>query len=943
LVLNEYVDKNGHEFEHFENDTPAGKWIEGLTDEPFFERAGEPKFKWSRKSKKTPLFFLYGAGVPPYIFKAIRALPENAMSLLVIEPSVALLAYTLHLTHVYQAMPGGAFLNFVTVPETTEKIDSMPEEERSLAVTRLQNDLRQEAFISGITTVGIFTATQAEASAHPGEEDACGDIFKKIAREMTEWAVVRLQMLGNSAEDTMLGLRQMALMAPWMLYGSRPGSLVGPFSGRPFVVVSAGPSLEKNFELLRDIGGRGVILAADAVLKRMIKSGILPHIVCALERGNDTYETLFAEAMDEYPDECSKILLVVCAVCTPKVFGRWPGPKIIVGKSEVPVDKWFINGILEGATQPIGSSVAHMNYAIAAMMGASAIALIGQDLALGKDGRTHAAGLFNEEWEAALRNDARRSGGYMVPGALGGVVETTDVWLSFLRLLEQYIVQFKTPTCDCTEGGALIAGASVIPFAGFISEHVEPLEPFGQTPAEAVAASTRDIDKAELFERCDIRFNMALNGLNILEHVIDELEREVKLAVSAGFEPKRRVFHARRAGRLIDQINAGHGMFAFVAQSYVYLASMELALTRGLETVDEVERWEKVHREIIAAHRSVLAFTRRWASYGRDILYYYSTRELPVSPLSDAGARRLLEDLREIEKNPGGGGEPDVRFEIDSLLSRCDPVRLRWPGYDLWSLARFLMDEGRFEEAAVFMGAAERDFGGKEMPSGDMVRFFKDYAKTLSMNDLCYSPPYHAAETMLANAIRLAGGADGETRDIMNAILEGEVASYERMSGVAGGAFSGSSKWFRARALGERALIEGDLAKAVPLVWRAIKEHWRAEPAWAASHLGWLADTLQKCLTALDFKIAAAAESVMSELAVNSEVLSNIRIQFKPDFAGKLREFGADPDLTLLVSGDAGETPGESDCDSDGVNIEEGMDSVNDEVSGDFVRSDLGS
>ncbi|MDR1509555.1 MAG: DUF115 domain-containing protein, partial [Synergistaceae bacterium] len=488
-VLKEYVDKNGHDFEHFENTTPAGKWIEGLTDEPFFERGGEPKFKWSRKSKKNPLFFLYGAGVPPFLFKAIRALPDNAMSLVVIEPSVALLAYVLHMTHVYQAMPPSAFLNFVAAPETTEKIESLPEEERPLAVTRLQNDLRQEAFIAGITTVGIFTATQAEASVHPGEEETCGGVFKKIAHEMTEWIIIRLQMLGNSAEDTMLGLRQMALMAPWMLYGSRTEPLIGPFRGRPFVVVSAGPSLEKNFELLREIGGKGVIMAADAVLKRMIKSGILPHIVCALERGGDTYETLFAEAMDEYPDECSRILLVVCAVCTPKVFGRWPGPKIIVGKSEVPVDKWFINGILEGVTQPIGSSVAHMNYAIAAMMEASEIALIGQDLALGEGGRTHAAGLFNAEWEAALKNDARRSGGYMVPGALGGVVETTDVWLSFLRVLEQYIVHLKTPTYDCTEGGALIAGTSVTPFAGFISEHVAPLEPFGKTPAETVAAS----------------------------------------------------------------------------------------------------------------------------------------------------------------------------------------------------------------------------------------------------------------------------------------------------------------------------------------------------------------------------------------------------------------------------------------------------------------------
>jgi hypothetical protein len=919
-VLKEYADKNGHEFEHCENATPAGKWIEGLTDEPFFERAGEPKFKWSRKSKKTPLFFLYGTGVPPYLFKAIRALPDSVMSLLVVEPSVALLAYTLHMTHVYQAMPRGAFLNFVTVPETAEKIEAMPEDERTLAIARLRNALQQEAFTSGITTIGIFTAIQAEASAHPGEEDACGDVFKKIAHDMTEWAVVRLQLLGNSAEDTMLGLRQMALLAPWILYGSRPEPITGPFKGRPFVVVSAGPSLEKNFELLRNVGDKGVIMAADAVLRRMITSGIMPHIVCVLERGSETYETLFAEVLDEYSDECSKILLVACAVCTPKIFGRWPGPKIIVGKRDVPVDKWFINGILEGVTQPVGSSVAHMNYALAAIMGASAIALIGQDLALGEDGRTHASGVFNAEWEASLKEDARRTGGYTVPGALGGVVETTEVWLGFLRVLEQFIAGFKIPAYDCTEGGALIAGTSVVPFADFIAEHVEPFEPFEKNPAEVMSDSPGAADKAEMFESCEIRFNNAFNELMFLEYIIDELEREVELAVSAGLEPKRRISHASKAGKLIDNITSGHEMFAFVAQSYVYLASMELALTRGLETVDEVERWEKIHREIIASHRSVLAFIRRWASYGRDTLSYYSTREIPVSPLSGDDAAELMEELRALEKRPVGEREGrETKFEIDSLLSRCDPVRLRWPGYDLWPLARFLMDEGRFEEAALFMRAASSDFEDMEMPMGEMVRFFKDYAYALSTNDLCYAPPYHEAENMLANAISLAGGADDEMKNLMNAILENEVAMYERLSGLTRGAPPGRSKWFRARALGERALIEGDISKAILLVWRAIKEHWRGEPAWAASHLHWLADTLLKCLKARDFKIAAAAESVMSELAGNDDVLSNLKIHFEAGFADILRKFGVNPEIDLLTYSSGGGVSEEDDGKNEGL------------------------
>jgi hypothetical protein len=126
-MLYDYVKEHGHGFEHYENETPAGKWIDGLTAEPFFERAGEPRFNWSKKKredKNKPVFILYGVGTPPYLFKAIRALPDAALAFIVVEPNLPLLAFTLHLTHVYLAVPKGCRLVFLTggtsVGETEE-------------------------------------------------------------------------------------------------------------------------------------------------------------------------------------------------------------------------------------------------------------------------------------------------------------------------------------------------------------------------------------------------------------------------------------------------------------------------------------------------------------------------------------------------------------------------------------------------------------------------------------------------------------------------------------------------------------------------------------------------------------------------------------------------------------------------------------------------------
>ena len=119
-VLDAYVEENGHDFEHWENSTANGAWIEGLSPKPFFQSAEEYEFPWNnKKNQSDPTFFLFGVGTPPFLFKAIRSLPKKALSLIVFEPNISLLAYTLHLTHVYTALGDGTILSFFVLPEET--------------------------------------------------------------------------------------------------------------------------------------------------------------------------------------------------------------------------------------------------------------------------------------------------------------------------------------------------------------------------------------------------------------------------------------------------------------------------------------------------------------------------------------------------------------------------------------------------------------------------------------------------------------------------------------------------------------------------------------------------------------------------------------------------------------------------------------------------------
>ncbi|MDR1916700.1 MAG: DUF115 domain-containing protein [Synergistaceae bacterium] len=884
--LYSYVNDHGHSFAHFENETPAGKWVEGLTDEPFFERSGEPKFNWSRKKKEDknkPVFMLYGIGTPPYLFKAIRELPAAALSLIVIEPNIELIAYTLHLTHAYLALPGNCRLFFLTEgAEGSKGADGSPISKEASA-----RYLCEECMQSALGPVGFYAAAISEFSSHPGEADVWSERFSGLSRGIREWMSVTLSYLGNSAEDTLLGLRQIALLSHRVAFGAPLDLIKGKFGDRPAVAVAAGPSLDKNFTLLRDIQDKCVIMASDAVLKKLLSNGIKPHIVTSLERDILTYDLFFSDTVDEYREECRDILLVAQVLCVPWTSGRWPGPVCLVYKNEVSSDSWFAGSVLGGSPLPMsGLSVAHMNYALADYVDAPSVAIIGQDLAFGDDGKSHAGGIggsYGMEEGNVIE----------IPGALGGTVKTDRVWLSFLRFLESAISRTKRPTWDCTEGGALISGTTVMPFNEFIEENIAHLEPMEITPAEIVRDGRREIDNKKISERVLDIIEEQYDHIYFIENCLDEMEELMRDARAAGLEPARRVAYAARADGKLDEIHALSPVFDFIGQSYTRLASIELALTRSLDEVEIVERWYALHEEIVDSHRAIASFMRKWLSYAERLMTYWGSKEhIDFAPLAPDDALEMADSLLARLSEAEGDEIMNARMELDSVMMRCDPIPLNWPGYIMWNYAMLLLDEGRAALATRFMDSAAEYFDGLEMPVSDMVTFFKDYARVLMEPDLTHVPDHMKAETMLANAAEL-GGVDDDVRDILGCLLDSEV-SYNAFMEEASGAKRGgaASGWFKERAAAQEALYDGDIKKALVSVWKAVSKYWRDVPGWAASHLNWLARTLEKCVEVEDPLLRATVDRIISEMAADYELLNGIKIGFSKIFVDLLVRHG---------------------------------------------------
>lgn len=268
------------------------------------------------------------------------------------------------------------------------------------------------------------------------------------------------------------------------LAGRCRGADGGP--GRPAIVVAAGPSLERNIHLLERpwVRERFVIVAVQTVLKPLLRRGVRPHFVTALDYSE--ISTRFYEGLRG--EDVAGVTLIADAKVNPAVIEAWTR---LGGALRTPGDK-HLDKLLgkelarEKGTLPAGATVAHLAYYVARHLGCDPVALVGQDLGF-TDGQYYAAGAAVHNLWAAELNDLNtlemlewqrilRMGAHLRPAVdQSGRPMYTD------EQMATYLVQFERDfkadaergltTIDATEGGVLKAHTRVMPLAEFLEAH----------------------------------------------------------------------------------------------------------------------------------------------------------------------------------------------------------------------------------------------------------------------------------------------------------------------------------------------------------------------------------------------------------------------------------------------------------------------------------------
>jgi hypothetical protein len=270
---------------------------------------------------------------------------------------------------------------------------------------------------------------------------------------------------GNDTTDSLVGIEHFVTNLPKMLGNNTFSSLRAGKNSDVAVMVSTGPSLNKQLPLLKSIQNNVTIICIDASMPILEANGIAPDIVCSMERIVET-----AKFFEKTSKEFHKgIVFVSSAVQHAKIHENIKGGEICVVMRPFGYMKYF--EFHEFGYSGIGLSAANMGLEIAYLMDFKRLIMIGQDLSYGEDGTSHASGhVFGANEKSHEETDS-----FVLGWGGAKTVRTNLVWRLFLNyfIVDIQDASDRMQVINCTEGGVRIDGTTEMRFADAINDFVD--------------------------------------------------------------------------------------------------------------------------------------------------------------------------------------------------------------------------------------------------------------------------------------------------------------------------------------------------------------------------------------------------------------------------------------------------------------------------------------
>lgn len=289
-------------------------------------------------------------------------------------------------------------------------------------------------------------------------------VVVKTIKALKKIILNNLSGLGNSVEDMIHGLVNEYKNVDECIKANGIAELRGKYKGYPGIVVSAGPSLDKNIQLLKGLYEKAVIITTDAANRACEAIDAKVDGIASIERDIPTYNYFYKE-QELDPD----MVFVGPALVWPDILSEYKGKKVLLAKTPQGIDGWWGDFFPQQEFILQGFSCSNVAHAVLEQMGCDPIILIGQDFAYtGNKRHSENSKYFKNNDTKELTKENHKQ---WVMGVDGEDVPTNEVFNQFREIMEQMITLGSATVIDATEGGALIKGTEIMTFKEAIEKY----------------------------------------------------------------------------------------------------------------------------------------------------------------------------------------------------------------------------------------------------------------------------------------------------------------------------------------------------------------------------------------------------------------------------------------------------------------------------------------
>jgi hypothetical protein len=394
-----------------------------------------------------PLLAFYGFGNGVFL----KAILQNEIhqKVVVVEPELEILFISLHFMDFSEALTSARLVIFL-------------EEDTDYPAIR---------WFIGTNKFGQFLKTYNLQIMLPYYNQYQASIVK-INKIFIDAILHFIRAHGNDATDSLVGIDHFWQNIPKMLSNPSLHNLLGKKNSEVAIIVATGPSLTKQLPLLKEIQEHVTIISVDASMPILEKWGIKPDIVTSLERVKETAK-FFKKTSKKFQKD---ILFLSSALQHKEIYKNIKDGQLLIAMR--PFGYMQILGIDEYGYIGIGMSSANMAFELSFLMNYKSVIFIGQDLAYGSDGKSHAQNHVYGEDEVQTKEEDS----FVTAYGGKGTARTNDIWRLFLGFFVSALADTKQymEAYNCTEGGVRIDGTIEIPFAEAIDKLVD--KTFKKTP-----------------------------------------------------------------------------------------------------------------------------------------------------------------------------------------------------------------------------------------------------------------------------------------------------------------------------------------------------------------------------------------------------------------------------------------------------------------------------